>query len=54
MNISIVEIYKETIKDLISGENGLKIKEEKSRGVYIEKLTSIPVVSEEEILELVN
>ena len=39
---------------MISGEIGLKIKEDRTKGIYIDKLTSIPVVNEEEILELVQ
>jgi len=37
---------------MINGEIGLKVKEDKIKGVYIEKLTSIPVVNEEELLDL--
>lgn len=39
---------------MISGEIGLKIKEDWAKGVYIDKLSSLPVINEEEILELVN
>ena len=48
----MVEIYGENIKDLLGGSDNLKVKESKKRGIYIDKCTTVPVVSEEEMFEL--
>jgi kinesin family protein 5 len=53
----MVEIYKETLCDLLydSPNNGpeLKIKEDPKRGTYVEGLTEVCIVSEEEIMEVI-
>lgn len=54
VNCSMIEVYKEDVRDLLNGETGLKIKEDKLRGVYIENLISMPVVNEEEMYEVFN
>eukprot|EP00826_Nyctotherus_ovalis_P037458 TRINITY_DN3414_c0_g2_i1.p1 TRINITY_DN3414_c0_g2~~TRINITY_DN3414_c0_g2_i1.p1 ORF type:complete len:1020 (+),score=257.08 TRINITY_DN3414_c0_g2_i1:221-3280(+) len=49
---SMVEIYKETLNDLLADECAdLKIKESPARGVYVEGLSEIPVASEEELTQ---
>jgi len=50
----MIEIYRENIRDLLNGECNLKIKEDKIKGVYIDQLTSVPVISEEEMFEVFN
>mmetsp|Transcript_15157 Transcript_15157/g.14744 ORF Transcript_15157/g.14744 Transcript_15157/m.14744 type:complete len:175 (-) Transcript_15157:1545-2069(-) len=53
----MIEIYKETICDLLhdSPEPGpeLKIKEDPKRGVYVEGITEVCIVNEEEIMEVI-
>ena len=40
LKCSMVEIYKETIRDLLDGDkSNLKIKQDRSRGIYIKDLT---------------
>ena len=51
---SMLEIYKEKLKDLCGNNSELKIKENKSKGIYVEGLTEIYVVSEEEMLEVLS
>ena len=49
----MVEIYGENIKDLLCNNNeNLKIWWSQKRGIYIDKCTTVPVVSEEEMFEL--
>lgn len=50
----MIEVYKEDVWDLLNGESGLKIKEDKMWGIYIENLLSMPVVNEEEMFEVFN
>eukprot|EP01022_Parablepharisma_sp_SALTPOND_P030089 TRINITY_DN752_c0_g2_i1.p1 TRINITY_DN752_c0_g2~~TRINITY_DN752_c0_g2_i1.p1 ORF type:complete len:1098 (+),score=127.79 TRINITY_DN752_c0_g2_i1:4952-8245(+) len=48
---SMLEIYKENLKDLLNDEFvELKIKESPSRGVYVEGLYEIPIACEEELM----
>jgi hypothetical protein len=52
----MLEIYKETFIDLLidqsqSYKKELKIKESSARGTYVEGLSSVSVVSEQELLE---
>lgn len=49
---SMLEIYKETLKDLLGNSGELKIKQDKRKGIFIEGLTDVYVVCEEEMLEL--
>ena len=50
----MVEIYKETLRDLLhdspSQPAELKIKEDPKRGTYVEGLTEVCIVSEEEMM----
>lgn len=55
LSCSMLEIYKETLRDLLSPEpNELKIKENPRRGIFIQGLTEVCVVSEEELLEVIS
>ena len=49
---SMLEIYKETLKDLIGSRGELKIKQDKRKCIFVEGLTEVYVVCEEEILEI--
>lgn len=51
---SMLEIYKETLKDLLGNSGELKIKQDKSKGIYVEGLTEVYVVCEEETLEVLS
>ncbi|CAG9335086.1 unnamed protein product [Blepharisma stoltei] len=51
---SMLEIYKETLKDLLGGTGELKIKESTSKGIYIQGLTEEYVVCEEEMMEILS
>jgi hypothetical protein len=50
----MVEIYKETLRDLLHDSPEpppeLKLKEDPKRGTYVEGLTDVCIVSEEEIM----
>jgi hypothetical protein len=52
----MVEIYKETLRDLLhdspSQPPELKIKEDPKRGTYVEGLTEVCIVSEEEMMHV--
>ena len=52
--MSILQIYKENIYDLLTGENNLKIKENPIRGIYVDKLTEVYVDSFETFMEYVD
>jgi len=55
VKVSIVEIYMEKIKDLISPEkHNLKIREDRARGIYIEDVTEAYVSQELEVFELMK
>jgi kinesin family protein 5 len=52
---SFLEIYKETIRDLLSpGNDNLKVRESPSRGVWVQDLTEQFVTCEEDIIELLK
>ena len=57
IRIQMVEIYKEQLRDLLydlpDSPPELKIKEDPKRGTYVEGLTDVCVVSEEEIIEVI-
>ena len=52
--MSILQIYKENIYDLLTGENNLKIKENPIRGIYVDKLTEVYIDSFETFMEYVD
>lgn len=55
VKVSIVEIYLEKIRDLISPEKyNLKIREDRARGIYIEDITEAYVSQESEVFELMK
>ena len=59
VTVSMLEIYNEWVQDLFIKPNnrpkgGLKIRETKSDGVYVEELTTIPVTSYEDIAEQIE
>jgi len=55
VKVSIVEIYLEKIRDLISPEKAnLKIREDRARGIYIEDVTEAYVSQESEVFELMK
>ena len=49
-----MQIYKEVIFDLLTGEKNLKIKESPSKGIHVEGLTEVYIDSLEDFLELVD
>lgn len=57
VKVSIIEIYKEEIKDLLVTKNNrdkLIIREEKSTGVFIQGLTSYSISTREEFISLIS
>lgn len=54
IRIQMIEIYKETLRDLLHDTPDpppeLRIKEDPKRGTYVEGLTEVCIVSEEEIM----
>ena len=52
--MSILQIYKENIFDLLTGESNLKIKESPVRGIYVDKLTEVYVDSFDTFMEYVE
>jgi len=52
VSCSMLEIYKENLRDLLIDSAGeeLKIKESPQRGIYVEGLTEFPIGSEEELM----
>lgn len=52
LKCSMLEIYKEKLKDLCGFTGELKIKENKTKGIFVEGLSEIYVASEEEMLEV--
>lgn len=54
LKCSMLEIYKEKLKDLCGFSSELKIKESKQRGIYVDGLTEIYVVNEEEMLGVLS
>jgi len=52
---SYLEIYMEKIKDLLDPvKNNLKVREEKSKGIWVEGATEVYVSSEQEVLEVIR
>jgi kinesin family protein 5 len=55
LKCSMLEIYKETLRDLLNSEAcDLKIKEDPRRDIYVQNLTEACVVDEDEMLELIS
>lgn len=55
IKISFVELYMERFKDLFNPiKDNLKIKEDKTRGIYIEELTEEYASSEQEVFDLMR
>lgn len=55
LTCSMLEIYKETLRDLLNPEQiELKIKECPRRGIYVQGLTEVCVVAEDELLEVIS
>ncbi|CAG9330523.1 unnamed protein product [Blepharisma stoltei] len=54
LKCSMLEIYKETLKDLLGNNTNLKIKEDPRRGIYVQGLTEMYVVCEEEMVEVLS
>ena len=51
---SMLEIYKETLKDLLGPGSELKIKQDKRKGIWVEGLTEVCLVCEEEMMEVLT
>ena len=55
IKVSMIEIYMEKIRDLIEpSKTDLKIREERSKGVYIENVTEISVAEEGEVYQIMK
>lgn len=55
LRCSMLEIYKETLKDLLGNSTAkLKIKQDPRKGIYVEGLTEIYVISEEEMMDVLE
>lgn len=54
LKCSMLEIYKETLKDLLGNNSNLKIKEDPRRGIYVHGLTEMYVVCEEEMMDVLS
>ena len=57
MQVSILEIYNETIRDLLAqdvGDRKLEVRQDAVKGMYVPDLTLVPVVSMAEVLELLD
>jgi hypothetical protein len=55
LRVSYLEIYNETIKDLLNPSNdNLKIHQDKIRGVYVTPLTEEVVTSPEDVLRIIQ
>ena len=52
--MSFMQIYKEVIYDLLTGEKDLKIKENPIRGIYVDKLTEVYINTFENFMEYVD
>ena len=48
----MVEIYGENIRDLLNGNDGLKVKTSAKGGIYIDGCTTVPVTSISEMFEV--
>lgn len=54
IKFSIIQIYKECVYDLITGEKDLKVKESPSRGIYVDGLSEFFINSTDRFLELLQ
>ena len=55
IKISMIEIYKEAIHDLLNPEEeNMQIKEDATRGIYIKDLTEYSVIGCDELLEIIS
>ena len=55
VKVSMIEIYMEKVKDLIDcSRSNLNVREDKSKGVYIEDLTEHYAISDEEVMDLMR
>ena len=55
VKVSMVEIYMERIKDLLSPEKtNLKIREDKQRGIYIDDVTESYITCEEDVFDIME
>ena len=52
--MSFLQIYKEVIYDLLTGEKDLKIKESPHRGIYVDKLTEVYINTFDNFMEYVE
>ena len=54
MRVSYLEIYNETIRDLLNPHNeNLKIHEDKVRGIYVTPLTEEVVTNSKDVMKLI-
>lgn len=54
LKFSIMQIYKEIVYDLLTGDMNLKIKESPQKGIYVEGLSEFYIDNEETFLELLQ
>jgi kinesin family protein 5 len=54
IKLSILQIYKEVVYDLLSGEKDLKIKENPIKGIYVDGLTEVYIDSFENFMEYIE
>lgn len=55
LRVSYLEIYNETIRDLLSPENqDLKIHEDKQRGIYVSPLREDIVTTPEQVMQIIQ
>ena len=51
----MLEIYKENLFDLLQvGKTDLKIKENPSKGIYVQNLTQFSIASETDMIDVIN
>ncbi len=50
IKISVMQIYKEVICDILTGSRDLKIKENPIKGIYVENLSEVYLINSEEFL----
>jgi hypothetical protein len=54
LKFSIMQIYKEIVYDLLTGEKDLKVKESPTKGIYVEGLSEFYIDNTESFLELLQ
>lgn len=54
IKFSIIQIYKEVVYDLLSGEKDLKVKESPAKGIYVEGLSEFFIDNIENFMELLE